>query len=150
MLVQTRRIKGDIFTAKDTLEIKLGGFDKTLVQNIVHTVELVSGPNVIHGNGANCGDYLHYKSTVDADDNDLIDYEFCTMDIDQEALGDSVVKVKIRYMTNAKQQEFAEATEAALEVTETDGTFDYPNLEDYMEHDTSGEITLSWSESVFS
>ena len=150
MLVQTRRIKGDIFTAKDTLEIKLGGFDKTLVQNIIHTVELVSGPNVIHGNGANCGEYLHYKSTEDADDNGLVDYQFCTMDVDQEALGDSVIKVKIRYMSNAKEQEFEVATEAALEVTESDGTFDYPNIEDYFEYATSGEITLSWSENVFS
>jgi hypothetical protein len=150
MLVQTRRIKGDIFTAKDTLEIKLDGFDKTLVQNIVHTVELVSGPNVIHGNGANCGEYLHYKSTVDADDNDLVDYEFCIMDVDQETLGDSVIKVKIKYMTNAKGKEFDDAMEAALEVTETNGTFDYPDLEDYMEYASSSEITLSWSESVFS
>jgi hypothetical protein len=153
MNLQARRISGSTFSAEDKLEVIFNS-DNQPMASVVHTIELVSGGNVIHGGGGQPNEYLHYKAVErDADGDGVIDYSDIEMTLVQETQGTSVIKVKCEAVTKAEGDAFNAEVEAWVErkeVAEGAGeefTEEAPTFEPTIL--TTGEITLEWSDDNF-
>jgi hypothetical protein len=152
MEIKTRRVKGDIFTNEDILDVRLIG-DYTLLDYLVFSVELISGPSVTHGGGAPAGEYLHYKSLeTDLDENDVLDYSNSQIPIVQSSIGTSVIKITGNYVLKDEAEKYKLETKNHKELLEkaTDPE-EYLKLMDAVRvltiHEIStGEVTLSWNE----
>jgi len=141
MDLKARKISGSSFTAEDKLEVSFNS-DGQDISIMTHTIELISGANVIHGGGAAVDEHLHYKNTrYDANFDGIIDYSTVVMSLSQLVKGTSVIKVVCSLITQAEKEEF----EAAIEALEDGG--EYPTLERTVFK--TGEITLEWADDTF-
>jgi hypothetical protein len=152
MKIQARRIKGDIFTEKDDIEINFTGNSKELI-SMTYTIEVVSGRNVTHGGGGLANEYLHYKSIErDADEDGDIDYTNSIMVVTQESKGESVIIVRGQYLTKLRLTEWDEEHKvyeeklAALSDLSEIEALKLLEPELITEHLETGAITLSWSD----
>jgi hypothetical protein len=151
MNLQARRVKGDVFTSNDTIEIKVSGVLTSLVY-MTYAIEVVSGPSVSHGGGAAADEYLHYKAKErDADSNGVIDYTTSIMNVSQASEGDSVIRIKGLYLTQEKQSQYIVDMEA-FDATMSTLT-DLVEIEALRESEptltpdsiSTGLLTLSWN-----
>ena len=153
MVLQARKINGNVFTSEDRVEVNFTG-DSKLLASMVYTVEVVSGQNVTHGGGASAGEYLHYKAVErDADSDGDIDYTSSEMTIVQVEKGTSVIRIKGEYVTKLALAEYNEAKDQYEETLAT--LTDISDIEAHREnepqpispeHLTTGNITLEWNE----
>lgn len=160
MNLQARKIGGSLFTAEDVIEATLDTGGQNLA-SAVHTVEVVSGPEVTHGGGAPSGDYLHYKAIErDTDANGFIDYSSVVMRLEQAEKGTSVVKINCKYVTEAEASAYEEAvaiyTQAYADAgvdeenpNGIDGTFTLEPPQLPINLIETGEITLEWGDDTF-
>lgn len=152
MNIQARRIKGDVFTSSDEVEVIFLGNYKELV-NILYTVEVVSGGDVTHGGGASSGEYLHYKALErDADEDGDIDYGKCLIPVSQLEKGVSVIIVKGMYFTKVDVNAHKEAHDVweqeLNEMTDLAQIEEHKTLEPILTPELleTGQITLVWNE----
>lgn len=159
--LKAKLIRGDRFSAEDTLEIKLT-YTGT-AYSCEHYIESVSGVDVTHGGGASASTRLHYKSKDrDADGDGNIDYSSSEMKVVQAAKGTSVIKVCASVLLKKDYDAWATAHESwqednLVELELEDGS----KIEVYKEDPEdapsyptgtvykSGEITLEWSDDSF-
>lgn len=149
MNLQARKIGGSSFSKEDVLEVVLDT-DNTVLNSVLHTIELVSGVNVTHGGGGQPDQYLHYKAIErDADDDGIIDYSNVNMHLVQEEKGTSVIKVKCAIYT----QESVDAYNLALQEWVNEPESDSKSLSEPTMSDplilTTGQITLDWTDDSY-
>jgi hypothetical protein len=168
--LKARLIRGDRFSAEDTLEIQLTYTGEA--HSCDQYIELVSGVAVTHGGGASATTPLHYKAIErDADGDGNIDYSSSEMAVVQAEKGTSVIKVcaevVLKSEEDAWQAEYdAWEKENMVTITLDDGTetIVYKNVAADSEEEAgtpnaptpptptvykSGEITLEWSDDSF-
>ncbi len=167
--LKAKLIRGDRFSAEDTLEIQLtySGAAYSCEQHI----ELVSGVAVTHGGGASATTPLHYKAVDrDADGDGNIDYSSSEMKVEQVEKGTSVIKVCASIILKSEHDAWQTAydaweTENMITITLDDGTeaVVYKNGSDSEDNPPtsnapaeptptiykSGEITLEWGDDTF-
>jgi hypothetical protein len=144
MNLQAKRNSGSQFTSDDILEVILDSSGADMAE-VVHTVELISGPVITHGGGP-AGEYLHYKSFEQDAVDGVIDYSNTLISVNQETQGTSVIKVLARTMTVENSTTF-EALMDSWNEGPNDGTLtESPLVEDYYVVLESGEITIEWGE----
>jgi len=160
--LQARRMKGDMFTADDDIEVVFNYSEVGTMYEATTTIEQVSGVTVTHGGGAPAGTYLHYKAyDLHGDENGFIDYSAQKVQVEQAEKGVSVIKIKVQYLSKADFDTWSAAmatykdTYVTTEVL-ADGTIketsddDAPNPPTYSySYLTTGEITLNWSDDTF-
>jgi hypothetical protein len=159
--LKAKLIRGDRFSAEDTLEIK---FTYTgAAQSCDQYLELVSGVSVTHGGGVSASTRLHYKSVErDADGDGIIDYSSSKMTVAQTEKGTSVIKVCADVILKKDYDAYITAYEKWKEENMVTITLqDKTEVEVYKEDPTeppeyptatvykSGEITLEWSDDSF-
>jgi len=140
MNLQARKIRGDINTAEDGLEIKLDT-SETLA-TCVYRVILVSGVGVTHGGGASADTYLNYLS---ADDED---WSLLRMHILQEGEGTSVIKIEASINTQATDDAYVEEYQNWVNNPDEEAKGPEPVYPDPIILET-GEITLEYAEDSF-
>jgi hypothetical protein len=146
MNLQARRKSGSQFSSDDVLEAVFDS-DNQEMSEVVHTIELISGPVVTHGGGGTEGTYLHYKShEEDADANGDIDYSTVFVKVDQESKGTSVIKVIAKLMTVENAIAFKTLLDSFVETPNEGELIESPAIEDYQTILKSGEITLEWGD----
>jgi len=144
MIIQTRKLRGDRFTANDTIEVSLINEDIVPI-HVSHTIIMVSGAEVTHGGGGKPEDYLHYKAVErDADADGVIDYSLTEMNLVQSEKGTAVVKVGIEYVTQQVINDHQELIDSLPEDINPD---DHPPMDSIQVE--SGEITLEWTDDTF-
>ena len=148
MNLQAKRISGSSFSAEDKLEVLLN-YDKSIEYAFIsHTIEMVSGPRVTHGGGAEAEEYLNYKELSD-DDNTVVDYSSTEMSVLQEEQGVSVIKVKVECILQSEVDAYTTAYEAWVNEPESDSKSElgpeFPNSIIL----TTGDITLEFQDDTF-
>ena len=156
MILKARRTKGDSFTKNDELQATITEIDFSTVSAILHSIELISGVGVTHGGGAQSGEFLHYKSVErDANSDGVVDYSNTIMQVVQDKVDVSIVKVIAKYLTEAAIEKYTVDKDdydvAYYATTDSSTLTDYspPSLEDYYVTVKTGEINLEWTEDIF-
>ena len=103
MNLQVRKLSGNVFTAEDLLELHLIS-EGASISRVVHHLELVSGPDVLHGGGASADTPLHYYTP--SEDGSTPYTEDVTMVVEQVSQGTSVIKVVAEVVTADMMSEF--------------------------------------------
>lgn len=153
MNLQAKRIQGGRFSSEDKLEVLFDDEGKDIGQLFLG-LEVISGAEVTHGGGETSTELLHYKQFSDANEEGIIDYSSCIMDVVQTEKGTSVIKVIGQYITVAEQTEnrqaYIEREEAIAsgelvidEHAEPSQQFVPPNA---FTDISTGEVTLEWLE----
>ena len=144
MIIQTRKLRGDSFTANDTIEVSL--INEGIVPiNLVHTILMVSGAEVTHGGGGKPENYLHYKAVErDADEDGVIDYSLTEMNLVQSEKGIAIIKVRVHCVT----QQFIDDNNELIDSLPDDIDPEQLPPTEFIEVE-SGEITLEWTDDTF-
>jgi hypothetical protein len=147
MNLQVRKLSGSVFTADDRLEIVLDAGGNDMVQ-VIHKVDVVSGPSVTHGGGIDSETWLHYKENVDVG---FVDYSNVQMSVTQIEQGTSVIKVQMEGYTATSWNKFLSDLETYTNqpyVGEEEALAE-PIKDDYKTKLETGNITLEWSDDTF-
>jgi len=144
MIIQTRKLRGDRFTANDTIEVSLINEDIVPI-HVSHTIIMVSGAEVTHGGGGKPNEYLHYKAVErDADADGVIDYSLTEMNLVQSEKGTAVIKVQVECTTKQMMDDYFALMET-LPADIDEGQLPQPDLLEI----TSNEIILEWTDDTF-